>query len=182
MLTFDKIDENKLVIEVGEVNPWFLVRDVMKPFQINARDAGVILKTECLHSQTDWFNKVALRADKFKLNQVLRNFVSNALKFTPTKGTVTVTVEMKRFPLVSSLTPKILSIISGSNLEDEKLNDGIVRVSVKDTGCGISKENQKRLFGQYVQFNAGALQQGKGSGLGLWIAKSKIVYLFQFLN
>ena len=36
---------------------------------------------------------------------------------------------------------------------------------------GISTENQKKLFGQYVQFNAGKLQKGNGSGLGLWISK-----------
>jgi signal transduction histidine kinase len=182
MLTFDKIDENKLVIEVGEVNPWFLVRDVMKPFQINARDAGVILKTECLQSETDWFNKFALRADKFKLNQVLRNFLSNALKFTPSKGTVTVTVEMRRFPNVNNSAQKNISI-SSVRIEDEVSSDGnIVRFSVKDTGCGISRENQKLLFGQYVQFDAGALQQGKGSGLGLWIAKSNCIYLFLFFS
>ncbi|RYH20865.1 ATP-binding protein [archaeon] len=49
----------------------------------------------------------------------------------------------------------------------------IVRISVTDTGAGISVQNQKKLFGQYVQFNAAQLQQGKGSGLGLWITKSK---------
>jgi signal transduction histidine kinase len=51
------------------------------------------------------------------------------------------------------------------------------RFSVSDTGVGISKENQRKLFGQYVQFDAAALQHGKGSGLGLWISKSKLLIL-----
>lgn len=42
------------------------------------------------------------------------------------------------------------------------------------TGAGISKENQRKLFGQYVQFDAGALQKGGGSGLGLWISKGEL--------
>lgn len=46
-----------------------------------------------------------------------------------------------------------------------------LRIAVTDSGAGISIENQRKLFGQYVQFNAAALQQGKGSGLGLWISK-----------
>jgi len=52
--------------------------------------------------------------------------------------------------------------------------DRIVRVSVVDNGPGISLEDQKKLFGKYVQFNPGALQSGKGSGLGLWISRSKL--------
>ena len=47
-------------------------------------------------------------------------------------------------------------------------------IEVKDTGAGISPENIEKLFGQYVQFNAGALQNGGGSGLGLWISKGII--------
>ena len=46
-----------------------------------------------------------------------------------------------------------------------------LRVEVIDSGAGMSKENQKKLFGQYVQFNANSLQKGGGSGLGLWISK-----------
>lgn len=50
-------------------------------------------------------------------------------------------------------------------------SDHVFRLEVVDSGAGISKQNKKRLFGQYVQFNANALQKGKGSGLGLWISK-----------
>lgn len=49
----------------------------------------------------------------------------------------------------------------------------IVRIAVTDTGPGISKQNLHKLFGQYVQFNPSKLQKGGGSGLGLWISKSK---------
>jgi signal transduction histidine kinase len=44
----------------------------------------------------------------------------------------------------------------------------MIRISVTDFGPGISKENQKRLFHEIVQFDAAKLQQGKGSGIGLW--------------
>ena len=49
----------------------------------------------------------------------------------------------------------------------------VLRVEVIDSGAGISRENMKKLFGQYVQFNANALQKGGGSGLGLWICKGQ---------
>lgn len=43
-----------------------------------------------------------------------------------------------------------------------------IRISVKDSGVGISKEDQRRLFREIVQFDAAKLQKGQGSGLGLW--------------
>lgn len=51
-------------------------------------------------------------------------------------------------------------------------NQLIARVSVKDSGAGIAAADIKKLFGQYVQINAAKLQNGKGSGLGLWLSKT----------
>jgi signal transduction histidine kinase len=150
-LTFDKIDENKLELETEFLDPLKFVENVMKPFQINAKSADIFLANQCeIHSFE--LASLSIKGDKFKLNQVIRNLLSNALKFTPSKGEVILTSEI---------------ICNSENTINKQ-----VRISVKDSGCGISKENLPRLFGQYVQFNAGALQQGKGSGLGLWIAKS----------
>ena len=82
---------------------------------------------------------------------MLRNLISNALKFTPAKGKVSIMLE---------------NIMNGDDAP-------LFRITVTDSGAGISAENQTKMFGQYVQFNAAALQKGKGSGLGLWISKRK---------
>jgi signal transduction histidine kinase len=161
-LTFDKIDENKLVLEKEFINPVTYVAEIVRPFQINANIAGVSLVNKVLQKKSNLdknsFDNLAIVGDKFKLNQVIRNLLSNAIKFTPPQGNVIVTTE----------------VISVSNRLDycEKM----VRIMVKDTGCGMSKENLPKLFGQYVQFNAGALQKGGGSGLGLWISKSRSIH------
>ena len=78
---------------------------------------------------------------------MFRNLLSNALKFTPSEGTVAVRIGIDNFTL---------------------------SVEVQDSGVGISAENQRRLFNEVVQFHAKAHQGGGGSGLGLWISK-KIV-------
>ena len=52
---------------------------------------------------------------------------------------------------------------------------GLLRIHVTDTGAGISKQHQAKLFSPYIQFNAGKLQKGQGSGLGLWISRSKLL-------
>lgn len=57
----------------------------------------------------------------------------------------------------------------------------MIRISVTDCGPGISKENQKRLFHEIVQFDAAKLQQGKGSGIGLW-GKFSYFATFHLIN
>lgn len=83
--------------------------------------------------------------DSVRLKQIISNLLSNAVKFTPTRGTIRLSVV-----LVDGLPPGL-------------------RVAVKDTGIGISPQNQAKLFQDYVQVNANRSQQGSGSGLGLAI-------------
>jgi len=165
MLTFDKMDEKKLVIEVDDLDVWSFVADNVRPFRLNALKNNVALSVDCMDKESNWMDEYRIKADKFKLNQVLRNFMSNALKFADSAhGEVKVVVERK------AMSDKMAK---ASAMRGETAQD-CVRVSVVDNGCGISAENQKRLFGQYVQFDASALQKGGGSGLGLWISKSLV--------
>ena len=54
---------------------------------------------------------------------------------------------------------------------DSLLFMGLIRISVKDSGVGMTEDNLSNLFQEGVQFNANQLQGGKGSGLGLWVSK-----------
>jgi signal transduction histidine kinase len=153
LLTFDKIDENKLVIEVEELNPFKLLVTTAKPFTINALLKNVTINFQKTDESHNILKMYCVRGDAFKLAQVIRNLLSNAIKFTPEGGKVDV----------------------GLKIYDTVEMGRCVRMSVKDSGAGISKQNMKKLFGQYVQFNAAQLQKGKGSGLGLWITKSKLI-------
>lgn len=51
---------------------------------------------------------------------------------------------------------------------------GCISIEVKDSGAGLTKENEARLFSEGVQFDANKLQAGGGSGLGLWISKALV--------
>jgi signal transduction histidine kinase len=83
-----------------------------------------------------------VRVDRDRVLQVLSNLVSNAIKYTPKGGTITVRA---------------------------KQVDGMVRISVKDTGQGIAAKDVQHLFERFWRA-AGALE--RGTGLGLSIAKS----------
>ena len=86
-----------------------------------------------------------------------------------------IAVSSSKRNLVKGTSGRIHPLGDDSEEEDKrKDNEYKFRLEVKDSGAGISPENQKKLFGQYVQFNAGKLQKGNGSGLGLWISKGII--------
>ena len=128
------------------------------------------------------------------------NFLSNAIKFSPVGSTVNIVisgVDRKipnplRKPVSVVKRPRsfqsLLSLVAnsksskvgrapgdgGSNMLPEMVDICDVTVLVKDTGAGISKQDQEHLFQMYSQIQADTLQQGKGSGLGLVLAKEII--------
>jgi PAS domain S-box-containing protein len=86
-----------------------------------------------------------LNLDDVMLRRALNNLVDNAIKYTPDGGTITVSATIRDNDLV---------------------------LSVKDTGLGISEENQKHLFERFRRVRRREHQAVKGSGLGLFIVKS----------
>ena len=89
-------------------------------------------------------NVPMLFTDHKKLSQILRNYISNALKFTQ-KGSVRVSAECK--------------------------DSEMVIFSVADTGIGIAKEHQKELFNDFVQVDSPVQKHLRGTGLGLSLSK-----------
>lgn len=87
--------------------------------------------------------------DATRIKQILINLINNAIKFT-SHGGITITCEPEK--------------ITESNIT--------LKISVTDTGIGISKENQKKLFQSFTQADASTTRKFGGTGLGLAISKS----------
>jgi len=85
-------------------------------------------------------------ADPRRVEQVLLNLLSNAIKFTE-KGSIRIT----------------------SSQEGDS-----VRISVADTGIGITREDQRKLFQPFTQVQSGLTRQYEGTGLGLSISKKLV--------
>jgi len=86
-----------------------------------------------------------LVTDAGKVQQVLYNFLSNAVKFTPLRGRIDVHASMR----------------------DEKT----VRIAVTDTGCGIATSDREIIFDKFRQVDGSLTRESAGSGLGLSICK-----------
>ena len=124
--------------------------------------------------------------DPSKMARVIRNFISNALKFTRAGDSIQINVntfhkekKVEKGSTIFSSEFKFSSIIPEDHMDIEAQNDpppphNFVRIEVKDTGIGIAEENIEKIFNQSIQIDSYRNQDGGGSGLGLLIAK-KIV-------
>ena len=91
----------------------------------------------------------ALKGDAQRLAQIITNLLSNAAKFTPEGGTVSLTAHLAR-------------------TENDIFT---IQVEISDTGIGISAEQQSRLFSPFQQLDSGTSRRFGGTGLGLAISK-----------
>jgi PAS domain S-box-containing protein len=147
-LTASKLEAGHLNIEpeVNSINT--LIEDLADQYQVLAKEKKIKL------SKTLDENIPFLYFDKFRLEQVFRNYLSNALKFTPPEGNISI---------VSKLRKK----------KNDKTGetDLFVEASVSDTGVGISKDEMHKVFNKYEQTEAGKDASLKGTGLGLAICR-----------
>ncbi|SNC66391.1 monosaccharide ABC transporter substrate-binding protein, CUT2 family [Hymenobacter gelipurpurascens] len=136
LMDFRKIDVGKMPVRATEGNLVAFVREIMDVFERPARQRGITLRFLPAEPVIPlWF-------DVNILDKVFFNLLSNALKFTPDRGHITVSIQ----PVPA---------------------DKAVRVSVEDDGRGISDEDKAHIFEWFYQ---GQQSVARGSGMGLALA------------
>ena len=147
ILDFSKIEAGQVVLEKEEFSISKVVKDVISLHEINAKKNNLYLKADISEDVPD-----VVIGDPVRVSQVLINLVSNALKFTD-KGGITIKI-------TPNLKPK------SKPAKDEIA----VRFMVIDTGIGISKDSQTKLFKPFSQTHAAVERKKGGTGLGLVIS------------
>mmetsp|Transcript_17611 Transcript_17611/g.24175 ORF Transcript_17611/g.24175 Transcript_17611/m.24175 type:complete len:820 (-) Transcript_17611:228-2687(-) len=176
LMSYDKIEMRTLYLEKEILPICALLQSSIKPFYIQAREKNIDLlvhfETDASlieDDQRDVLKSLVIVGDQIRLMQVFRNLVSNALKFCEPEMSVNIYVCW--VPQLVLPDPAVMETLAdGDKLESA----GGVRITVEDSGPGLSAENMKMLFKEGVQFNANNLQAGGGSGLGLWITKGLV--------
>lgn len=155
VLDLSKIESGKVVYRMNEFPIQELIDDVKDKFQKLFDEKALTLKVELMAGLPE-----QIQTDQQKVKQIIKNLMSNALKFT-TQGSVTIRI---RRP----------------DLEEDLLNDSLdhvhsIAIEVSDTGFGISKQHHNRIFEAFQQ--GGMEYQNEGTGLGLSISKELAEYL-----
>ncbi len=137
LLNVGRIQSGRVQMEFTAVSPRDVVMESAEEFRTAAVDSGVLVQTELPEDLPDAF------ADLPQIRHVLNNLLSNALKFTPAGGTVTISA---------------------------RSDESFVYITVSDTGTGITPESLVHVFDQFFTASGGK-EKTKGAGLGLYIAK-----------
>jgi PAS domain S-box-containing protein len=147
ILDFSKIESEKLDIEIVEFSLWAVLEDLMNFVEIHAKDKNI----ELMYS-IDESLPTQYMGDPLRLGQILLNLVSNAIKFTEKNGSIVIRISTKKA------------------CEDNSQ----LHFSVEDSGIGMSKQQQVKLFKAFSQADTSTTRKYGGTGLGLVICKKLV--------
>lgn len=137
MLDFNKLSSGKLRVSFQTENLQELLSDAVCGNETTALEYGVSL---VVHDLPD----IDIQTDGHRLRQILDNFISNAIKFSPKGGLIT--------------------------LHAEQTAQNTLRITVSDQGKGVPKEFENQIFDRFSQAEVGTTRATKGTGLGLAIS------------
>ena len=146
VLDMSRIESGKVKIEEKAVHLPDLVHDIRSIIQPNISSKRLSLFIDTMDVVDE-----DIITDPLRLNQVLLNILSNAIKFTPTGGMVSIRIAQKPG------TPK---------------GCGNYEFRIKDNGIGINKEFQKHIFEEFTREESSTVSGIQGTGLGLSITKN----------
>jgi len=139
LLDLAKTQAGKMELHVAQASISQICESAVSSFSLLARKKKIKMYLEVSPTVP------LVTTDAGKVQQVLYNFLSNAMKFTPLKGRIDVRASM--------------------------VDDKTVRIAISDTGCGIAQEDQELIFEQFRQADGSLTREVPGSGLGLAISK-----------
>nr|WP_321357654.1 two-component regulator propeller domain-containing protein [uncultured Draconibacterium sp.] len=146
LLEFRKIENGKEGLRVSHQNITTLLKDAEEAFVEMAESKSIDFKVEIIDLNTN------IWVDFQKLENILINLISNAMKFTGQGGEVLVKVQ----------------------LYGDELNDRTLKIIVADNGIGIDSSKLKRIFDRFYHTDGGVESEMVGSGIGLALVNSLV--------
>ena len=146
VLDMSKIESGKLVLTMDQVS----LREVMDSV-VNIVQPQVKTKNQQFDVFIHDIETENVFCDSVRINQVLLNFLSNAIKFTPEGGSISLSMHEEPSPVGEDYVR--------------------IHIYVKDTGIGMSEDFQKRIFESFVREDTKRVHKTAGSGLGMAITK-----------
>ncbi|CAB9528848.1 Autoinducer 1 sensor kinase/phosphatase LuxN [Seminavis robusta] len=183
LLNFDRVTSGTFDLEFRSVHIFRSIRKTVGEFAIQARNRNINILTHTVIEGNDdpraSEERLFVLGDERRLNLVVRNLISNALKFCENKDIhVTISHLPKGLP-DAEVTPEMVKEPEDHGMiVEHSQRAGAIRIAVKDNGVGLNQDQLALLFNEGVQFNPEILQHGGGSGLGLCLTR-EIVHQHQ---
>jgi len=156
LLLISRADSGQVRLNRELISLQEIIANAIEELELMATDNHVSVEVDIPHDFP------SLYADAVRLQQVLRNLVSNALRFTPPDGQVTVTASIVPPP------DRGEADLSPSPVEEAA---PWLQLQVRDTGYGIAPEHHERIFERFYQAPQSGAMRATGQGLGLAIVK-----------
>ena len=147
LLDLAKTQAGKMELHIEETSIAGLLKTLLSQFSLLTKQKKIKVKL-LLYSDLP-----PLITDVGKVQQILYNFLSNAVKFTPSRGRIEI---QARFP--------------SPGARDTGPESRMVRIAVTDTGCGIAESDKGKIFEKFRQADGSITRESTGSGLGLAIS------------
>lgn len=160
LLDLSKVEAGKMDFKFEKANINTPVEFIKNTFENVAKEKNIELILE--QDQDTYLTYF----DNQRIEQVMSNLISNAIKFTNENGNIVVKVENIKLADVDKT--KLLGY------ENPVFYENYIKISVKDSGIGIAEEDQKKVFDQFQQIENSLNRKNGGTGLGLPIAKQLI--------
>ncbi|TGK03784.1 response regulator [Leptospira semungkisensis] len=138
LLDFSKFEAGKMKVEKESVPVCNLVRTILRDFEPVASERQIHIESDLIASNP------SISMDRYLFERILFNLLSNALKFTPKEGNISVHLSWQK---------------------------GVLKLSVKDSGIGIAETDLGKLFQKFQQVEGSSTRKYGGTGLGLAMVK-----------
>jgi heavy metal sensor kinase len=160
LLRLSRADHGEIQFNPKEIDLSEILREIVS-------QAHILAYAKNLHIQTSLpEEQVTILGDPIRIRELLLNLIENAIKYTEEGGGITIHLSKNR----GTSSGKD----GGERLEVEKI--GLAEVKVTDTGLGIAKEDQGRIFDRFFRVDRARSREQGGSGLGLsicnWIVEA----------
>ena len=148
LLDLSKLESGKLFLRAAKTNLIPFVRRIIDSFASAGKLIDIKFKTNV--------DELFMYFDEEKLEKVMNNLLSNAYKFVPKEGEISI-------------------IIDDDKTEDnENVSGSFISIKVKDTGQGITKEDIPYIFDRFYQADNSSVRKYEGTGIGLALTKELI--------
>lgn len=141
LLELSRLDSKETRWNKTAVNSGQIVKEVVSKLHMSIKQKNQEIKVDIPEDTPDIF------ADKDKMEQVLQNILSNAIKYTPEEGKIYVKLEK---------------------------SNNMVKITIEDTGVGIPKDDLPRIFERFYRVDKTRSREQGGTGLGLSIARELV--------